>query len=103
MRKITGAVLGYAALLLGIVVPILTLGGVSLMIWDCHVLCGPPSREDVKLFAILYMSITLPIGIYLALCFISFPIFAFFGVRVPKHNRTQTVALAGSMKALALR
>ena|SRR5215216_5974723 len=106
MRKLIGTVLGYAALLLGVVVPITMLSGVSGMIWGCRVFSGPqPKYDPATTFAVLSIVVAIPIGVYLAFYFISLPIFASFGVRIVSKRQTRSataIDFARSVKALAL-
>jgi hypothetical protein len=99
--------LGFAAMLLGVVVPILIMAGVSGMIWGCRVFSGPqPKGDPATTFATVSMIIGIPIGVWGAFCLLSLPIFAYFGVRVVRKRQIgpdKTVALARSMKQAALR
>ena len=107
MRAVIGAVLGFAAMLLGVLIPILIMAGISGMIFGCRVFHGPQARGDpATTFAIVSMIIGIPVCVWTVFCLVSLPIFAYFGVRVvPKRQirPDKTVALARSMKEVALR
>jgi hypothetical protein len=107
VRKLIGTALGYAALLLGVAIPLLMLAGVSGMIFGCCVFHGPHAKGDLATtFAIVSIIIGIPICVWTVFCLVSLPIFAYFGVRVVPKRPTRpnkTVALARSMKEIALR
>ena len=107
VRKLIGTALGYAALLLGVAIPLLMLAGVSGMIFGCRVFHGPQAKGDLATtFAIVSIIIGIPICVWTVFCLVSLPIFAYFGVRVVPKRPTRpnkTVALARSMKEIALR
>jgi len=107
MRKVIGTILGIAAMMLCVVVPILMLAGISGMIWGGRVFSGPqPKSDPATTFAAVSMLLAISIGVYCTFCLISLPIFASFGVRIVSKRQTKpdsTVALARMMRTLALR
>jgi hypothetical protein len=107
VRAFIGAVLGFAAMLLGVLVPILIMFGLGGMIWGCRVFSGPqPKGDPATIFATVSMIVGIPIGVWGAFCFLSLPIFAYFGVRAARKRQIEpdkTVCLARSMKQTALR
>jgi hypothetical protein len=107
MRAILGTVLGLGALLVGALIPMLAMGMISVLIWGCRVVSGPqPKHDPATTFATISAIVGIPIGAWIAFCFVSLPIFAHFGVRVVSKRQRgpdKTVAMARSMKQVALR
>ena len=91
MRAFIGAVLGFSAMLLGVLIPILMMAGVAGMIFGCRVFSGPQAKGDpATTFATLSIIIGIPVGVWTAFCLLSLPIFAYFGVRVVTKASDQT-------------
>ena len=107
MRAFIGAALGFCAMLLGVLIPILMMAGVAGMIFGCRVFSGPQAKDDpATIFATASMIIGIPICVWTVFCLVSLPIFAHFNVRVVSKRRKgpdKTAAMARSMKETALR
>jgi hypothetical protein len=106
MRAVIGALLGFAAMLLGALVPILMISGISGMIFGCRVFDGPQLKNDpVTTFVIVSIVIGINVGVWTAFCLFSLPIFAHFGVSIvgKRTGSGKIFAVVRSMKAVALR
>jgi hypothetical protein len=72
MRAVIGAVLGFATMLLGVLIPILMIAGISGIIFGCRVFHGPqPKTDPATTFAIVSIIIGINIGVWTAFCLLS--------------------------------
>ena len=104
MRKIIGTFLGFAALMAGLIGPIIFLGGLSGMIWGGKAFEGHLPKDSPQFWFGLYL---LPpamfLGAVVALCMGMLPILAAFDVNVlAKRERTNAlISMARMMKRMA--
>jgi hypothetical protein len=106
VRAALGLLLGFAVLLVGMLLPILMTAGISGMIWGCRVFSGPQAKDDpATVFAISMIVFAIPVGAYFTLCVFVLPILARFDVNVLGKRETSNMVtgLARGMKSLALR
>lgn len=106
MRAAFGALLGFAVLIIGMMLPVLMMAGISGMIWGCRVFSGPQPKDDPSfMFAMIAIGVGIPAGAYFTLCLFVLPILARFDVNVLGKRETSNMVtgLARAMKNLALR
>ncbi|MGH7984513.1 MAG: hypothetical protein ACREFF_15415 [Candidatus Udaeobacter sp.] len=106
MRRFFGGLLGLAVLMLGMLIPILTLAGLEGLIWAGRVFDGSqPKASPQYRFTMLVMPAAMIAGAYFTLYVFVLPIFAKFGVRIiSKREKTNAfVGMARSVKESSLR
>ena len=104
MKKSFGYIFGLFLLLLGLISPIVFIGGVSGLIWGGKTFEGGlPKDSPQYIFGLLAMPPAMIFGACIFLCIFTLPIWAKFDVPVLKktEQRNAITALAKQMKKLA--